>query len=563
MIALTLVFIAVAAFLPLRRNGFILFDDPAYITRNENVARGLTAAGLAWAFTGAASDNWHPLTWISHMLDVSLFDMNPAGHHLASLLLHAASGALLFLVLAGMTGRRWRCAAVAALFAVHPLHVESVAWAAERKDVLSGLFWVLTMGSYLRYARRPGAGRYAACAACFALGLLAKQMLVTLPLVLLLLDWWPLGRIAPGRHGASFPGSRTPGRLIVEKMPLLALSGAAGAVVFLVQRQSGAVKNFDLIPLVPRVFNAIVSYAGYLGKMAWPFDLSLLYPHPGPGLSLVAVFVSLGALLAVSLAARVAAARRPWLVVGWLWYLVTLLPVSGIVQVGWQSMADRYTYLPLIGIFLLLAWEAGERAATRRARQALSAGVLLLLAGLGALTWRQTLFWHDSVSVFTRAVAVTSDNVMAEYLLGKAQRLAGNPAEAIIHLREAIRINPRFPPSFAEIAPLLFERGDPEGAIRAYERYLQLEPESAPIHNNLGYALARLGRPGRALKHYETALRLDPRHARARANAAEALAALGRDAEAAEQMRLVLEEEGAGSDLQPGLPGGGYGSGRR
>ena len=542
-IALALVVLTVAAFLPVRHNGFILYDDPAYITRNEHVAGGLTGAGLAWALTGTASDNWHPLTWASHMLDVTLFGMQPAAHHLTSLLLHALAAALLFLVLAALTGRRWPSALVAALFAIHPLHVESVAWASERKDVLSGLFWVLTMGAHLRYARRPGAGRYAVTVLCLAFGLLAKQMLVTLPLVLLLLDWWPLGRVAVNLRGPSSPGRRTPLQVLTEKIPLLALAGAAGTVTFLVQRQSGAVKDLGLIPLVPRALNGIVSYVRYLGKAVWPSDLSPLYPHPGPDLSLAEVAACLGVLLAVTLVVRVAGGRRPWLAVGWLWYLVTLLPVIGIVQVGWQGMADRYSYIPLVGIFLLLAWEAGERAASGPVRRVFVAAVLLNLAVLGMLTWRQTALWHDSVRLFGRAVAATPGNVMAEFLLGKAQRIAGNPGAAIVHLREAILINPRFPGSYAELAPLLLERGEFEGAVRAYERSLQLEPGTAATHNNLGYVLARLGRPGRALKHYEAALRIDPRHIRALDNAAAALARLGREAESAEMTRRALEEE--------------------
>jgi tetratricopeptide (TPR) repeat protein len=538
-LALALALLTVAAFLPLRHNGFILFDDPAYLTRNPQVGAGLSWGALAWAFTGTASDNWHPLTWVSHMLDVTLFGMNPAAHHLSSLLLHTLNAVLLFALLAALTGRRWPSALAAALFAVHPLHVESVAWASERKDLLAGLFWVLTLGSYLRYARRPGARRYAVTALCLGLGLLSKQMTVTLPLVLLLLDWWPLGRFAAGPQGAALPAGRTPARLVAEKIPLFALAGAAGAVTLLVQRGSGAVKGLDLIPLAPRAFNALVAYVRYLGKTLWPFELAALYPHPGPALRLDAVFGALAVLLALSAAAVDLRHRRPWLAFGWAWYLCTLLPVIGIVQVGWQSMADRYTYLPLIGIFVALCWEAAARTGSGPARRAAVAASLLLLAGLGALSRRQSATWHDSVSVFEQAVGATRDNLLAEYYLGKAQRLAGNPAEAIRHLREAIRINPRYPGVSAELGTILAERGDFEGAARAYERALQLEPPSAPLLNNLGFALAQLGRHEQALRRFEAALRLDPRHALAHANAAAALAHLGRDAEAQEHLRAA------------------------
>ncbi len=545
-IAAALIVITVAAFLPVRHNGFILFDDPSYITRNPQVGAGLTWRGLVWTLTTNTAGNWHPLTWLSHMLDVTLFGMAPAAHHLSSLLLHALTAALLFLVLAAMSGRRWPSALVAALFAIHPLHVESVAWASERKDLLGGLFWVLTLGAYLRYVRRPGAGRYAAVALCLALGLLAKQMLVTLPAVLLLLDWWPLGRTA-ARRGTLSPANSTPTRLIAEKMPLLALSVAAGVATFCVQRGAGAVKGLDLIPLVPRIFNAAVAYVGYLEKTFWPAGLSPFYPHLGPELSLGSIVGSLAVLLLVSLGVRLCWRRRPWFALGWLWYLGTLLPVIGIVQVGWQAMADRYTYLPLIGIFIAVVWEADERAGRRHAYRAFAVAALLILTALGALTWRQSFFWRNSVSVFTRATSVTPGNMLAEYYLGTAYRLAGHLDEAVRHLREAIRINPRFPGNYTELGVTLSALGDLEGAIWAYERALQLEPESASTHNNLGYALARLGQPERALKHYQTALRIKPRYVLAHTNAAFVLSELGRDAEAAEHLRLAAEEE-------PGLP---------
>jgi tetratricopeptide (TPR) repeat protein len=539
-IAAALAVLTVAAFFPVRHNGFILYDDPAYVTRNEHVVPGLTPEGAAWAFTGAASDNWHPLTWLSHMLDVSLFGMDPGAHHLVSVALHAAGAALLFLTLAAMTGSRWRCALAAALFAVHPLRVESVAWAAERKDVLSGLFFVLTLAAYLRYARRPGPGRYAAVAACLALGLLAKQTLVTLPLVLLLLDWWPLGRLAAGGR----PAAATGARLLAEKAPLIALSAAAGAVTFAVQRASGAVKGAEQIPLVPRLFNAVVSCVRYLGDAAWPLRLSPVHPHPGPDLAVGAVLASLAALVAATLVARGLARTRPWLAAGWAWYLVTLLPVIGIVQVGWQGRADRYTYLPLTGVFLALSWEAARLARGGRARAALAAVSVALVATLAALTWRQTGFWRDSVTLFSRAVAVEPGNLMARELLGKAQRVAGDPAAAVDNLRAAKRINPRRPGVDADLGLALLGLGDFAGAAGAFERALQLDPETAAAHNNLGYALLRAGQPRRALAQFEAALRIAPGYGRAHANAAAALELLGRGAEAAEHLRQAAARGG-------------------
>ena len=348
--ALALVLLTLVAYWPIRHNGFVLFDDPDYITSNEVVKRGLTAGGVALAFTKCYAGNWIPLTWISHMIDVELFDLDPRGHHLTGLAIHLATALLLLLTLRLMTGRAGPSFLVAALFAVHPLHVESVAWASERKDVLSAFFWMLTTALYLRHARRPGIGRYLVVLVSLALGLMAKQMLVTLPLVLLVLDYWPLGRLQR-LTAAEKPLSRLP-VLVREKVPLLALAGLAGLVTLKAQATIGLVHSLNTFPLAARVGNAILSPVRYLVNTIWPAGLSIFYPYPFLPLSDPRVLAAGGFLVAVSAVVILLRRRRPWLFAGWLWYLLTLLPVIGLIQVGDQSMADRYTYIPLVGIFI-------------------------------------------------------------------------------------------------------------------------------------------------------------------------------------------------------------------
>lgn len=528
----------IVSFWPVQRNPFIFFDDPVYITNNPHVRTGLTASGVAWALTATETSNWHPATWVAHMLDVTFFGLNPAGHHATSLALHAATAVLLFGALAGMTGRPWLSLCAAALFALHPLRVESVAWASEKKDVLAGLFWMLTMALHARYARKPGFGRYAAVLVVFALGLAAKSMLVTLPFALLLLDWWPLGRFAAGARGSARPAAGPLARLVLEKLPHLTLALGAGALTWHAQRTSGAVWDLGEIPLVPRLLNAAVSAVRYLEKTLWPVDLSPLYPHPGPNIPLAAAFAASGALVVATLVVVRRRAEHPWLLFGWLWFLGTLAPVIGIVQVGWQGMADRYTYIPLVGPVIALVWTIGLVAVPRR-RLAVPAacaacGAFILL---GALTWRQTTVWRDGVSVFSRAVATTGENFAAEYLLGTALRIARRPDEAERHLREATRINPRFGEPYHELGRVAFERGDLAAAVHWYEQALPLMPAAAAVQLDLAEALERLGDPAGALRGYLAAATLDPAAAQAHIGAAMLLDRFGRADEAAEHIR--------------------------
>lgn len=519
----------IISFWPVRRNGFILVDDPVYITRNRQVTAGLTIPGVLWAVTATTASNWHPVTWVAHMLDSSLFGLNPAGHHATSVIVHAAAALLLFLVLADCTGRPGWSLVVAALFALHPLRVESVAWAAEKKDVLAALLWMLTLGAYVRYARRPGWARYGLVLVSFAFGLAAKPMVVSLPFVLLLLDWWPLGRFAACSRTGRW------GRLAAEKIPLVTLSLLSSVVTWQVQRASGAVWALEQIPVGPRLLNAVLTAVSYLGKTLWPIKLSPLYPLTGMDFAPAFAFVACCVLLVATLLVVRRRTSQPWMLFGWLWYLGTLLPVIGIVQVGWQGMADRYTYLPLIGPVLALVWTVGSTATPTRRLAAPAVGVVLLM--FGALTWLQTTFWRDSVSIFTRAVAMTRRNGIAEYYLGSALRFDHRPEEAERHLNEAIRLNPGFGEPYLEKGMVILEAGDAAAAVPWLERAVALMPTAAVAHLSLGEALEGQGALAEALRESLAAAALDPSLAQAHIASALLLERLGRPAEAAEHIR--------------------------
>ncbi len=493
---------------------FINFDDPDYITENRDVLSGLTKKGFTWAFTTFHSANWHPITWLSHMLDHELFALDPGKHHLMNLLFHLANTFLLFIVLGKMTGAPWRSGFVAALFALHPLHVESVAWISERKDVLSTFFWMLTMWAYVRYAVRPRFGRYILVVIFFALGLMSKPMLVTLPFVLLLLDYWPLGRLQM-RHvntGGNFleTDTSTLSWLIWEKIPLFALTGASSVVTFLVQGKGGAVQSLVTLPLSIRLSNIVIAYVGYIRKMVFPNDLAVIYPHIG---TLAMWQIGVIGLLLVCFSAMLVmgAQRRPYLAVGWLWYLGTLIPVIGLVQVGAQSMADRYTYVPLIGLFIMCAWgvpDLIEKWRYRRVALSISAGILIL--GLMMCTWFQVTRWKDSPTLFTHALNVTKRNWMAHYQLGMARAEQGKLEQAIAHYSEALRIKSDFGLAHSNLAGVLLNLGRIKEAIGHSTEALKIKPDYAKAHTNLGTALAYKGDINAAIKHYSEALRIDP-----------------------------------------------------
>jgi len=505
-VALGLVALVVAVYAQAGGFGFTLIDDDRYVTYNPHVLGGLTWAGVRWAFTSFDALNWHPLTWLSHMLDVTLFGLHAGAHHLVSVAFHAASAVLLHGFLVRTTGARWRSAFVAALFAVHPLHVESVAWIAERKDVLAGLFALATLHAYASYAARPGVARYLGVVLCLTLGLLAKPMLVSLPFALLLVDVWPLGRLDP--RSASEWKAR-----VAEKLPLLLLAVLASDLTWAAQSAGGAVRRVAESGLGGRVANAIVAYATYLVDMVWPARLAVFYPHPadlGRVTPPAAVAAALALLVAITAVAWRAARVRPAVPVGWLWYLGTLVPVIGLVQVGRQSHADRYTYLPLIGVFVMIAWavpDAWPRTAARRA--ALGTVAACVVAALTVVAWRQAGTWRDDFALFGHARAVTRDNWLATNNLGVAYEHAGRCDVAAPLYAEAARIRPSYVDAWYNMGSCAAKSGRTADAIVAYQRAVLLSPRHARAWHGLGVAYARAGDTAAADRCLREARRLD------------------------------------------------------
>ena len=553
LICLFLVLIVLVVFWQGVKNDFINFDDTQYVTENQHVQAGLTWKKLAWAFTTTHAGNWHPLTWLSHMVDCQLYGLNPAGHHLTNVLLHTASTVILFLVLLGMTGSRWRSAFVAALFALHPLHVESVAWVAERKDVLSTLFWMLTLWAYLAYAQRPGVKTYLLIILPFALGLMAKPMLVTLPFVLLLLDYWPLKRIELGQSAIGLPAASQPSTiakkpgvqafpLLWEKTPLFVLAAVSSVVTFIVQKSGGAMGALEVYPIKIRVANALISYVRYMVKMIWPQNLAVFYPHPGQSLPMWQAAAAGLLLLLISIAVIRAGRRQPYLPVGWFWYLGTLVPVIGLVQVGAQAMADRYTYVPLIGLFFIIAWGVPELLAKYRYRRiVLATATTILLATFTMVTKLQVRYWQNNFTLFQHAAEVTADNYVAHDSLGNALAQQGMLEQAIVHYREALRIKPNLVNTYNNLGVALLQQGEINRAIAQYYQALRLKSDSAETHNNLGIALFNLGQVDKAIGHYLTAIKLDPNFGKAYNNLGNALARKGKLDEAIRQYSRALE----------------------
>jgi tetratricopeptide (TPR) repeat protein len=498
-ICIGLVAINLFAFASVRNNDFINYDDPQYVSENPHIAQGLTWQAVSWAFTSGYAFNWHPLTWISHLLDIQFHGLNAGLHHVTSLMLHTATTVLLFCFLLWTTGAAGPSAFVAALFAVHPLHVESVVWAAERKDVLSALFLMLTLCAYVAYVRRPATRRYVLVFLLFAAGLMAKPMLVTVPFALMLLDVWPLGRKSP----------------LTEKLPLSALAAASSVVTFLVQRQGGAVAALEALPLKFRVQNAIVSYAAYVGDMLWPTGLAPFYPYkPLPGW-----LVALSALgiMAVSAGALAIARRRPYIAVGWLWYLGTLFPVIGIVQVGDQARADRYTYIPLIGLFVMAAWGLPELLARWKYRNrvlAAAAGLAVAVCAIG--TQQQVRRWKNSVTIWEHALQATTDNDLAHANLAIALWEQGKVSESITHYKESLRIKPGVASVHGDLGVALENQGDVDGAIRELQEAAKLKPLEATYQYNLGVLAQRKGDTADARRYFEATLSINPQHQEAR-----------------------------------------------
>jgi tetratricopeptide (TPR) repeat protein len=478
---------------------FINLDDPAYVYKNPQVARGLTGEGIIWAFTRSHSANWHPLTWLSHMLDCQFYGLNAGGHHLTNVLLHAANAILLFLVLRLMTGALWRSAFVAALFAIHPLRVESVAWVSERKDLLSGMFFLLSIWAYVRYVRNPRSrGGYGLLVLFFILGLMCKPMLVTLPVVLLLLDYWPLERMS----------SANLRKLVMEKLPLVGI--AVASCLATIVAQQAALQSLTAISLPLRAGNALMAGAAYLRQMFWPADLAVFYPLAFRDITTFRVLLSLALLLAISAIAFVLRRRR-YLVTGWLWYLIMLGPVIGIVQVGSQARADRYTYLPQIGLTLLLTWAAADLCARWRYHRALLTPLsLLILAALIFSARLQASAWKDSETLWTQALSRTSDNIMAELNLGVRVYELGKTPEAIRHFERALLIDSSQAAVHSSLGAALLDTGRVHESLAELETAIALDPNNADAHYNLGNTLLQMGRPSEAVAQYKRTLELNP-----------------------------------------------------
>ena len=459
---------------------FINFDDPEYVYENPEINAGLTAHGVIWAFTHLPSPDWFPLTSISHMLDVQFYGLRAGGHHLTSVLVHTAVVILLFLVLRQMTGTLWRSAFVAAVFAIHPLRVESMAWVAERKDLLSGLFFMLTLGAYVRYVRKRRFGRYVLMAILFTCGLLSKPVFVTVPLVLLFLDYWPLRRF---EQRLAIRG------LILEKIPLLILSLAVSAAT--ITGQTGEVVSMEPLPFVWRVNNAFVSYVTYIWQMIWPARLAIFYPHPQNHLALWEIAVAIALLIAMTVLAFALRKRCPYLIVGWFWYLVMLAPVIGVVQVNLQGHADRYTYLAQIGLYLLVVWSIADLSLSwPYRRQILSVAASLVIVALAWSAWIQTAYWRDSESLWTHAIAVTSDNDTAQADLADLLLRRGRLSEAVFHSQEALRIRPGNADAHNTLGIALFQMGDLKDAVAHWKQSLEIQPGNMNAQTNLAWALA-------------------------------------------------------------------------
>lgn len=538
-----LVLVTVAVYAQVVHFDFVGIDDPDYVTENRHVLGGLTGTNIAWAFTSLEKANWHPLTWLSLMLDAELGGKDPFAFHLTNVVLHVANTLLLFGVLLKMTGRPGPSATVAAWFAVHPLHVESVAWVTERKDTLSTLLGFASLAAYARYATRHSWGSYGLALLGFGLSLMAKPMLVTLPFILLLLEFWPLGRWNPASATRVGWWRSIP---LWDKAPFLALAAASGWITLHAQAKGASVGSFEHFPLGVRIANALVSYVHYAAKMLWPTGLAVQYPYEFDVLS--PLNVSLCALLLVSVtAASVWMARsRPYLLVGWLWYLVTLVPVIGLVQVGAQPMADRYTYVPLVGLFLAIVWGAADLLPFERGTQRIRSGVLaaaaivttILLAGTAHV---QASHWRDTGELFTHALAVSPRNAMARNGLGLDCYERGELDSSVAHYREAIRISPRFVDAHINLAAALVRMGQPAGAASEYALALGLRPGDAETHANLGLVLTQMGRLAEAAGHFAEALRLAPGEPLAHKGLGYLLAQQGRNEEAAAHLRAGLE----------------------
>ncbi|HMH03959.1 MAG TPA: tetratricopeptide repeat protein [Candidatus Udaeobacter sp.] len=487
---------------------FINYDDAHYVYENTKITGGLSISGIAWAFSHIHSLNWHPLTTISHMLDCQLYGLKAGWHHFTNVLLHTLAAMLLFLALQQMTGAVWRSAFVAAVFAIHPLRVESVAWIAERKDVLSGVFFMLTLLAYVNYVRLPRIRGYLVVVFLFACGLMSKPMLVTLPFVLLLLDYWPLDRI----KGQLW-------KRVAEKIPLIALSAVSSVITFLVQKS--AVGQTEELPIFERINNAVVSYVLYIWQMLWPVNLAVFYPHPENRLPPWEIVCCLLVVMCITVAAIALRTHRPYLLTGWLWYLGMLVPVIGLVQVGWQGRADRYTYLPQIGLYIAATWGVANLTALHRHRRAtLSTVAVLVIAALSSCAWVQTSYWRNSETLFRHALAVTTNNDVAENNLGIVFLGQGKLDEAISLLQSAVDLRSDNSPAHENLAKALLQKGEVDNALVHYRKLLELQPDNIEVHNIVGTVLIQQHRIREGVEEWRKGLAIDPNNGNAMSNLA-------------------------------------------
>jgi protein O-mannosyl-transferase len=500
LICLLLAAVTLVPYLQVRHHGFITFDDNQYVTANAMVRAGLTWQGIGQAFTTFQAGNWHPLTWLSLMLDSQLYGVNPGAMHLTNVGFHIANTILLFLILAWMTGALWPSALVAALFALHPLHVESVAWIAERKDVLSTFFWLATMGAYAWYARAPALGRYLAVIVLFALGLMAKPMLVTLPFVLLLLDYWPLGRMGAGTIPEADQELMTRGHrlkqvywpLVKEKIPLVGLAAASCLMTLLAQEGGGTVMPLAIRPLNARIASSLVAYAKYLVKLFWPYPMIFFYPlTPVPWWE--AVWAGL-ALVALTVLLLSGARRQPYLGVGWLWYLGTLVPVIGLVQVGGQAMADRYTYVPLIGLFIIIAWGTSEVSDSWRHRKIVGAAAVAVLLACLVSSWGQAGYWRNSEALYIHAININPNNYKAFNQLGIAFTNEGKLDQAIAMFQKSIEVDPSYPDVYNNLGVVYARQGRLKEAMADFKLAVRLKPSDVSFYRNLALAYRQQGK---------------------------------------------------------------------
>ncbi len=519
--ALVITVATLAVYWQLHEYSFVSYDDPKYVAENDRVQDGLTAKNAEWALTAVVAANWHPLTLLSHMTDCHIYGLSPGNHHLTNLIFHILNSLLLFIIFSRMTTDLWKSFFLSALFALHPLHVESVAWISERKDVLNTFFWFLAIISYIKYCERPGAIRFIPVFIFYFLGLMSKPMIVTLPFVLLLLDFWPLGRmkIFDRKDGNQIYNSIVLIKpLFMEKLPLFLLSGAVSVVTLFAQRSQDAVASLKAFPLYIRIANAFISYVNYCVNLAWPFDLSVLYPHPGK-------FMFLEAASAFTLIAAITfmvfrfAGNKPYLAVGWLWYIGTLVPVIGLVQVGAQAMADRYTYVPIVGIFIIMAWGISDILADWKYKavgiRIIGVTFLLILFGI---TWQQIAYWKDSKTLFSHALEVTENNAIAHNNLGSVFGKKGQLRKAREHYTKAIQMNSDYVSAIHNLGLVSFRMGHLNEAIDMYTEALRIDPEYEKAHYDIGIALQKKCRTGEAGRHYSEALKIDPEYAEAHIN---------------------------------------------